>query len=148
MGCSKTLYQIITKIIGILFIIMFVYAATSKLLAVEQFEIQLGKSPFISVYANWMVWMIPLTELSIVVLFLFKKYRLLAFYASFSLMTVFTTYIILVINFSDSIPCSCGGVLTKLGWKEHVVFNAIFIIMALLGILLQKKQNNYHNNTT
>ena len=148
MGCSKTLYQIIPKIIGMLFIILFVYAATTKLLAFEQFKIQLGKSPFISAYTDWMVWMIPLTELSIVVLFLFKKYLLAAFYSSFILMTLFTTYIFLVLNFSNDIPCSCGGILQTLSWKEHLIFNMIFIAFAILGISLTKRKKWHHNNST
>jgi hypothetical protein len=35
----------------------------------------------------------------------------------------FTTYIILILNFSSFIPCSCGGILEKLGWTEHLIFN-------------------------
>ena len=140
---SKTLYQIIPKIIGMLFIVLFVYAATSKLLAVEQFKIQLGKSPFISAYTDWMVWMIPLTELSIAGLFLFQKCLLTAFYGSFTLMTLFTIYIFLVLNFSDSIPCACGGILSTLGWRAHFVFNTGFILLALIGIITIHKQKNF-----
>ena len=137
---SKILYQVVPKIIGILIIIIFVYAATSKLIAFEEFKIQLGKSPFISAYANWMVWIIPLTELSVVVLFLYKKYLLAAFYSSLILMTLFTTYIFLVLNFSNDIPCSCGGILQTLSWKEHLIFNLIFIAFTILGILFTKRK--------
>lgn len=144
---SKTLYQSIPKIIGILFIILFVYAATSKLLAIEQFKIQLGKSPFISIYASWMVWMIPVIELLIVGLFIFQKHLLVAFYSSFTLMTLFTIYIFLVLNFSDSIPCACGGVLQTLSWMEHLVFNIIFVALAILGIILTIRKK-FHKNIT
>lgn len=144
---SNTGYQIITNSACILFMVLFVYAATSKILDFNHFKIQLSRSPYIFSYSNVIAWAIPITELLIAGLFLFPKYRLLAFYASFSLMTIFTTYLLIVLNISDSIPCSCGGILTKLGWNEHVVFNTVFIIIALLGILLQKKQKNYHNNT-
>tara|TARA_R110002033_G_scaffold83103_7_gene134061 strand:- start:16783 stop:17292 length:510 start_codon:yes stop_codon:yes gene_type:complete len=138
---SKTLYQIIPKIIGMLFIVLFVYAATSKLLAFEEFKIQLEKSPYISMYANWMVWTIPLIELLIVGLFLFPRKWMLAFCASFLLMSLFTIYIMLVLNFSNDIPCSCGGLLQTLSWREHLVFNIAFITLAILGILLTKRKN-------
>jgi hypothetical protein len=140
---SKTLYQSIPKIIGILFIILFVYAATSKLLAIEQFKIQLGKSPFISIYASWMVWTIPVIELLIVGLFIFQKHLLVAFYSSFTLMTLFTIYIFLVLNFSDSIPCACGGIISTLGWRAHFVFNMGFMLLALIGIITTHKQRNF-----
>ena len=140
---SKRVYQVVPKIIGMLFIIMFVYAATSKLLAFEAFKIQLERSPFISMYASLMVWMIPLIELSIVVLFLYKKYLLVAFYSSLILMTLFTTYIFLVLNFSDDIPCACGGILSNLGWRAHFIFNMGFILLALIGIITIHKQRNF-----
>ena len=143
MGCSKTLCDIIPKIIGILYIILFVYAATSKLLAIEQFKFQLEKSPFISAYADWMVWIIPLTELSIVALFLYKKYLLAAFYSSFMLMTLFTIYIFLVLNFSDDVPCACGGIISTLGWRAHFVFNMGFMLLGLIGIITTLKQRNF-----
>jgi hypothetical protein len=47
---------------------------------------------------------------------------------------MFTTYIFLILNFSDYIPCSCGGVLEKMGWTEHIVFNLIFIVIAAIGV--------------
>jgi hypothetical protein len=105
--------------------------------------LRLARFPFISTYAIWIAWGVPFLEIVIAGLFLFPKYILTALYASFSLMSIFTTYIILVLKFSDSIPCSCGGVISKLGWKEHLIFNLAFIAFALLGILLVKKNKKY-----
>src|SRR5690606_12191987 len=42
--------------------------------------------------------------------------------------------------YSDFIPCSCGGVLEKMGWTEHLVFNISFIVLAFVGILLFVKR--------
>ena len=58
-------------------------------------------------------------------------------------MTMFTVYIILILNFSDFVPCSCGGVLENLSWKEHVVFNVLFIMFVLFSILeLEKRRDS------
>tara|TARA_R100000935_G_scaffold58923_1_gene100050 strand:- start:26068 stop:26499 length:432 start_codon:yes stop_codon:yes gene_type:complete len=118
------------KVAASLFILLFVYAASSKFMDFHGFRTQLGQSPIITAYADWVAWGIPLLELAIAGLFIVPKFMLSAFYASFSLMTMFTTYIILILNFSDFIPCSCGGVLEDLGWTEHIVFNVIFIAIA------------------
>lgn len=142
MAILKIGYQNITNSIRFLFILLFVYAATSKLLIYEQFTMQLGKSPFIGNYANILAWVIPLVEYSIVGLFLFPRYFRAAFYASFCTLILFTLYIILVLNFSASIPCSCGGIISKLGWTEHLVFNLLFIVLSLTGILFMKKYKN------
>tara|TARA_R110002049_G_scaffold277220_1_gene455685 strand:+ start:17487 stop:17939 length:453 start_codon:yes stop_codon:yes gene_type:complete len=139
---SKFQYAILVNSIRFLFIILFVYAATNKVIDFNHFKIQLGQSPYISTYANWMSWMIPTIEYLIVGLFLFQKSLLTAFRASFSLMTLFTTYIFFVLSFSDSLPCTCGGIISSLGWREHFIFNLIFIGLALIGIIMIHKQRH------
>jgi uncharacterized membrane protein YphA (DoxX/SURF4 family) len=134
MNRTGKIYLIITKIASVLFIVLFVYTATSKLLDFEQFKIQLGQSPIITAYADWVAWGIPFIEYVITGLFLVPRFISLAFYASFSLMIMFTTYILLILNFSDYIPCSCGGVLEDLGWTEHILFNVGFIIIAATAL--------------
>ena len=134
MKLSKSYNYYIPTIAGILYVVLFVYAATSKFFDFQNFQVQLGQSPVLTAYANWVSWGIPLVELIIASLFIFPKYVLLAFYASFSLMIRFTTYIIVILNFSDFIPCSCGGVLEKMSWTDHVIFNCVFIVIAVAGI--------------
>ncbi|MDQ2656909.1 MAG: hypothetical protein M3Y60_05770, partial [Bacteroidota bacterium] len=34
------------------------------------------------------------------------------------------------------LPCSCGGVLNSLGWKAHLVFNIVFTLLSIVGIML------------
>ncbi|MFZ2285058.1 MAG: MauE/DoxX family redox-associated membrane protein [Lutibacter sp.] len=126
-----------------MYVVMFMYAATSKLLDFENFRLQLGRFPFISTYAIWIAWGVPFLEIVIAGLFLFSKFILTALYASFSLMSIFTAYIILVLKFSDSVPCSCGGVISVLDWKEHLIFNYAFIAIAIIGILLIEKNKKH-----
>jgi hypothetical protein len=140
MATSKIRYQIIIKVISFLFILLWVYAATSKLFIYEEFQIQLSKSPFVSNYSGFLTWMIPFAEYVLAGLFLFPRYLLTAFYGSFIIMLSFTSYILLVLNFSKTIPCSCGGIIARLSWGEHLIFNIIFIVLAFTGIILLKKQ--------
>ncbi len=142
MKATRLTYQYIPNICIVLYIILFVYAATSKFLDFYNFKVQLGQSPVLTAYADWVSWGIPLLELTIAGLFLFPKYVLLAFYASYSLMIMFTTYIIVILNFSDFIPCSCGGVLEKLSWTDHIIFNVIFIAIAVVGVKFSENQLN------
>tara|TARA_R110000868_G_C10803953_1_gene757336 strand:- start:638 stop:1075 length:438 start_codon:yes stop_codon:yes gene_type:complete len=132
-------YQILVKSISLLLLVLFVYAATSKLLLFDQFKIQLSKSPFISDHAGWLALIIPFMEYVISGLFLFPKYVLTALYASFSILLLFTLYIFLVLNFSTTVPCSCGGIIANLDWKEHFVFNTVCILLSLIGISSYRK---------
>lgn len=128
----------ITEIISSLLIVLFIYTALSKLTAYDNFTAQLSKSPFITSYSNSIAWSIPAGEILISILLVIKKTRLIALYASFFLMSLFTAYLIIMLNFSYHIPCSCGGVLQYLSWNEHIVFNAFFIVIAGAGVLLKE----------
>jgi uncharacterized membrane protein YphA (DoxX/SURF4 family) len=129
----------IIDIICILFVTLFVYAAVNKLLDVEKFQIQIGQSPMLTAFAGWVAWLIPLSEILISVLLTIPRFRLVGLFSAFILMIMFTTYIVAILNFSTYVPCACGGVLEKLGWTEHLIFNIVFILLGYWGILLQSK---------
>ncbi|MER3374031.1 MAG: hypothetical protein RIM83_05280 [Allomuricauda sp.] len=126
-------------IIAILYMLLFVYTASSKLMHLGVFRLRLERMPYIAPYAQWISWGLPFLELVIAGLLLFHGYRLIGLYASLILMFVFTGYIIAVLQFSDSIPCSCGGVISALGWKDHILLNSTFMLLALFGIIWSKK---------
>jgi uncharacterized membrane protein YphA (DoxX/SURF4 family) len=127
---------IFIEVISFLYILLFVYAAISKLLDFENFQVQLGQSPLVSSFAGIVSWVVPITELLIAGLLLFSSTRFLAMWAAFSLMTIFTVYIFIILNYSPFVPCSCGGILEKMGWQEHFIFNFVFMILAAAGILI------------
>ncbi|MCF8716393.1 hypothetical protein JM658_16300 [Joostella atrarenae] len=136
-----------TEIICFLFVLLFSYAAISKLMDFELFRAQLGKSPLLTSIAGWVAWGIPLLELIIALALITPKFRLLACYGCLSLMSLFTMYIVIILNFTDDIPCACGGILETMGWQEHLIFNSIFIILATIGILLHPNSFNQNNLT-
>jgi len=117
-----------------LFVFLFLYAAVSKLLDFETFTVQLAQSPLLSAYAGFIAWAVPGIEITIALLLVFERFRLFALYAAFTLMVMFTAYIYIILNFSDFIPCSCGGVLEKLSWTQHLFFNIFFIILAAVSV--------------
>ncbi|WET03917.1 MauE/DoxX family redox-associated membrane protein [Flavobacterium sp. YJ01] len=127
---------IFIEAVSFLYILLFVYAAISKLLDFENFQVQLGQSPLLSAFAGIVSWAVPIIELLIAGLLLFSSTRFLALWAAFSLMTVFTAYIFIILNYSPFVPCSCGGILEKMGWQEHFIFNLLFMILAAAGILI------------
>ncbi|OOG75430.1 MauE/DoxX family redox-associated membrane protein [Flavobacterium sp. A45] len=129
----------IAEFICYLYILLFTYAAVSKILDFENFQVQLGQSPLLSAFAAYISYLVPIIELLIVILFVFPRFRFVALFASFNMMLLFTAYIFIILNFSSFIPCSCGGILEKLGWKEHLLFNIVFIILAILGMLILSK---------
>src|SRR3546814_5749620 len=68
-------------------------------------------------------------------------------------MLVFTAYLLNMVFTVDSLPCSCGGVISSMSFDQHIVFNAGFIVLAVIGLVLYKpKQSidkilNFSNST-
>ncbi|WP_281335960.1 DoxX family protein [Flavobacterium eburneipallidum] len=150
MQLSFRTQSVIIELITMLHILLFVYAATSKLLDFDTFQVQLGQSPLLSAFAGWVAFGVPFLELFIVILLIYHKWRLIGFYAAFSLMVLFSTYIVVILNFSSFVPCSCGGILENMSWKQHLLFNVMFVVLAFIGIYLittlQPKQSSKKMN--
>ena len=127
---------IIVDIISWLFILLFVYAASSKLLDYQKFLVELGKSPLLSAFSRPVSWLLPGVEIAICILLTFKRVQLLALYACFCLMVIFSAYIITILNFSEYIPCSCGGILENMNWTQHFWFNILFVALSAWAILI------------
>lgn len=133
--------RILLKTISILFIVLFVYAAISKLLDFESFSLQLAQSPLLSAFAGVIAWLVPGGELVIALLLLIPRFRTFGLYAFFTLMVMFTAYIYIILNYSDFVPCSCGGVLEDLSWTQHLIFNLIFILLAGVALFISGSCN-------
>ncbi len=138
---NKKYRELTINVISLLFIVLFVYAAFSKLQDFDTFTLQLAQSPLLSAYAEIISWMVPGLEIAIAILLVFEKFRMPALYASFTLMVMFATYIYIILNFSDYVPCSCGGVLEDMSWTQHLIFNTVFILLTATAIFFFEKLN-------
>lgn len=135
-----TAKQWFTSIICILYFLLFIYAASSKIFTYEKSELQLSKSPITTDFASTLVWLVPTTELMIAMLLIPSTTRTIGLYAALAIMSMFTAYIYAILNYSSSVPCSCGGVLESLSWDEHLLFNIFFMILAIIAILLKSDE--------
>jgi len=136
MKTYRNFTNIILDSISLLLVLLFVYAAVNKILDFENFQVQLGQSPVLSAYAGTISWAVIIIELLISIFLSVKKFRIIGLYSAFTLMVMFTVYIYLILNYSSSIPCSCGGILEKLNWKQHLLFNICFVIISAIGVFL------------
>lgn len=132
--------KIALEVICFLFVLLFVYAALNKLLEYQKFTIQIGQSPILTGFGSWLPAVVIGSELGLAVMLMISRYRRIALYGCFSIMVMFTVYIAAILNLGVFIPCSCGGVLEKLGWTEHLIFNCVFVVLALVGIILERKE--------
>lgn len=137
----KNYLNIFILIVSYFFILLFVYAGISKILDFENFQVQIAQSPVLNAYAGFVSYAVIIVELIIIFLLFFPKSRLSGLYLSLSIMSAFTIYIYLILNFSDSIPCSCGGVLEKMDWTYHMVFNFLCVLLAIIAVVALEKRD-------
>lgn len=132
-----------------LLIILFLYAAFSKLLIYNTFVEQLKASPMVGGYAKTLAWVVPELEILIACLIMIQRTRLVGLYAAFFLMLLFTVYVYAIPHFFDRAhqPCSCGGIISKLSWTGHFWFNLCFTFLAGIAVsiypLTPKKEFAY-----
>ena len=131
----RNILSISKQVVIYFFIILFVYAAVSKLTDFENFQVQIAQSPLLSAFATPIAYGVVLGELAIALMLCFSKSRLLGLYLFLGFMTAFTVYIFLILNYSPFVPCSCGGVLEKMGWREHLWFNGIVCLVTVTVII-------------
>ncbi|MCT2561821.1 MauE/DoxX family redox-associated membrane protein [Chryseobacterium herbae] len=136
----KKSFYIFPDIIAYFFVLLFCYAASSKVFDFENFQVQLAQSPLLSAYAGAISYAVIIVELIIVLLLCIKSTRLTGLYLSLGIMISFTVYIYLILNYSDFVPCSCGGILEKLGWTEHMIFNIVCVLMAFSAVCIVERQ--------
>lgn len=131
---------LLIEIICGLLVLLFFYAAASKLKDLPAYYGAINAQPFPNVLTPFLVWGIPVAEISIAVAVMSERFRLAGLYCALILMGAFSLYIgLILVNTFGVIPCSCGGIINALGWREHLVFNLFFVIIAAIGIVLQKE---------
>jgi putative oxidoreductase len=136
--------NLIIEVICSLLILLFVYTASSKLIALTTTYQEMNNQPFPNWMTPYLVWGISLLELAIASLLLFNRTKKAGLWSSLILMTLFTGYIgAILLRFFDRVPCSCGGVLKQLGWTNHLYFNLFFVAIAAIGLWLIKKERKH-----
>lgn len=123
-----------------LFILLFIYTAITKLVDFNSFKATLQQSPLIAAQGVVVAWLLPTAELTIAVLLFLPATKKVGLYGSLVIMILFTAYIGYMILFAIKLPCSCGGVISRLSWRQHLVFNIVWIVLAIIALQLFTKQ--------
>ena len=89
--------------------------------------------------ASLVSWAIPLLELTVALLLIWKKTRLMGLYGAMGLMLLFTGYTLAIIFIAPYRPCSCGGVISLLSWEQHLVLNLVLLLLVLMAIWASRK---------
>ncbi len=132
---------IIKNVIIFTLVFLWVYAAASKVLDFNMFKGQMHRQVLPHFLKVSLVYILPPLELSAAILLLFERTQLRGFVLSFGLMVLFTLYVgAAVFRFFDNVPCSCGGLLSEMGWDAHFIFNLIFLLLTAIGLIISYRE--------
>lgn len=135
--------------VSLALIVLWMYAAASKLADVQLFAEQLKLQPLPSWSAPVLVWLLPAVEIITALLLAFRRTRGIGFFISLLLLLSFSFYTAFALSGAyGSIPCSCGGVFSFMGWKGHLIFNVIASVVAFSGWYLNRKEIDLTVNHT
>jgi len=135
--------ELVTFILAVLLLMLWGYAAVSKISEYDKFvlQMQLAPIPLMKFFGPTLGWLIPAIELALVCMLLTDRFRKLGLWLSFMLLLVFEIYIAAMLLSGLELPCTCGGLISKLQWNEHLVFNAVFMLISIFPFLYQRYFN-------
>lgn len=133
--------NLVIEICSGLLVLLWVYASLAKLADTTAFLRELKNQVFPKETLQLLFYLIPISELLVAGLLILKRTRTYGLLFSLVLMLIFTAYIILILyGYYDRVPCSCGGVLSTLGWRSHLIFNLFFTAVAAIGLICTIKE--------
>lgn len=127
------------EIVAALFVLLFLYTAITKLADTGYFAGAMAHSPLIGRYSQFLSGFIPAVELGVSLMLLIPRTRYAGLVVSVTLMVVFTAYIGYMVATSSILPCTCGGIIQKMSWHQHLWFNSAFLLLGLAGLALHKR---------
>lgn len=140
---NKMQWMIITVTVCLL--LLWIPVAIDKLTNFTAFKASMKQQPLPGWLNLTLIYLLPVAELITALLLVFGKTRKFGFYLSLVLMLIFTGYVgLALLDAWGKLPCSCGALISGMGWRVHFLFNCSFLILSAYGIYLLKKQGAYH----
>jgi len=137
--------KMVVEVIAALFILLFLYTAINKSFKIQPTVEVLKLLPLTNTIPEVIAWTIVTAEYLVSALLFFQKTKKTGLYCSLSLMVAFTLYIGYMMIFAPSLPCTCGGIISKLNWKEHLLLNGSLIFLLITSVLLMRSKPTSKN---
>jgi putative oxidoreductase len=135
---SKRLYSfsiLLHKLAPALLVLLYTYAAASKLVDLDAFGKQLARQPIPEAAANLLKYALPTAELLLAGMLLLPRSLRTGLQVSLALLFLFSGYVSLaLLHWWSRYPCSCGGILGHLPWGWHLLFNLFFLALNLAAL--------------
>jgi len=126
----------LVKLIAIVLSVLFAIAAVDKLENYPKFRLQLQRFPVDLSVLRTQAWIIPATELIIALLLLVPVTRLKGLFATLFLLSLYTLYLVCMLETRFYCICKCGEPFQSLSLKMHIVFTLASVFFTGVGVVL------------
>ena len=131
-----------TILITGLLVLLFAYTGINKLLTHQQFSNQLLQNEYLHSFALPISFALPVVEILTAICLVFERTKPAGLWSAAILMTLFSIYVGgMLLQHKMPLHCTCGGIINAMTWKQHLLFNLLFIALAWATILIQKKHS-------
>lgn len=134
------------RLIPYAFVLLFTYAAVSKLMDFENFRVQLAQSPLLGTYPDVMAYTIITVLLLTVLLLCFRESKTAGLYTTLIFASLSMLYIGMMLINKDNLPCTCIAFFEKLSWKSNFWFSTGLSVAACTSLCVKKKGLTTYKN--
>ena len=127
--------NIISELIIFILILIWAYTFASKIFDFDTFNRQIKGAYLLSAGGNVLPYILQAGHLGIVILLLNKNWRKAGLLSSLMVLTIYTAYLIYILKFAPSIPCSCIAVIRGMNWNDQLYFNFIALAINFIGLI-------------
>jgi uncharacterized membrane protein YphA (DoxX/SURF4 family) len=140
-------YQWLYELIIYLLALLFLYTAFSKLVDMRHFVRAIHNQPFPRIVDPILIVGVPIIEIIAGIALLRMKSRTFGLYLSMILMLAFSIYVgLAVFHVFNRVPCGCAGVFQAMSWPTHLIFNLMYLGLAIAGLIIESKEGNTLNS--
>ncbi|RKE80832.1 MauE/DoxX family redox-associated membrane protein [Chryseobacterium sp. AG363] len=127
--------NIISELIIFILILLWAYTFASKIFDFDTFNRQIKGAYLLSAGGYVLPYVLQAAHLGIVILLIKKNWRGLGLLASLTVIIIYTAYLIYILKFAPSIPCSCIAVFRGMNWNDQLYFNFIALAINSIGLI-------------
>jgi hypothetical protein len=117
-------------------IILFLYAAISQLIFHDTYYSQLNRSLSSALFANIIIWSIPIVHISVGWLLWRPSTRLVGLIGVLFVVSLYTIYLFIRLPVGSKSACQCGELWQRASLEINILFNLAVILLAAISIIL------------
>jgi hypothetical protein len=127
--------NIISEVIVFILILVWAFTFASKIFDFDTFNRQIKGAHLLSSGGSILPYALQAIHLGLIIMLLNKKWKKIGLLTSFCILSLYTGYLVYILKFAPSIPCSCIAVFRGMNWNDQLYFNFSVLAINIIGLV-------------